>query len=202
MKTQFLILSSALILAACTSMKHTPVQTQSQAQWQEQRNWREFHASGRMGVKVDDKGYSAHFDWTLQNAVETLDINTPLGNTIGQLCQDMQGVLAVDYRNRVYTAENASELSEQLLGYALPLAHLSVWANGEWVRDVPHQFTSDGQLQQMGWTIAREANDDQTPRILQLVNEKLSLRLVFGETRRQEGRVTTEDVCAARMKEQ
>ena len=71
------------------------------------------------------------FDWTYQNAVQTIDVNTPLGNTVGQLCQDSEGVLAVDSKGKVYQAETAEELSRQLLGFALPVQYLHIWADGK-----------------------------------------------------------------------
>ena len=66
-----------------------------------------FSADGRLAVKVEGKGSYANFDWTYQNAVQTIDVNTPLGNTVGQLCQDSEGVLAVDSKGKVYQAETA-----------------------------------------------------------------------------------------------
>ena len=46
--------------------------------------------------KWKEKGSYTNFDWTYQNAVQTIDVDTPLGNTVGQLCQDSDGVLAVN----------------------------------------------------------------------------------------------------------
>ena len=169
---------AAALLAACTSM-NTPVQTQAQQKWREQQTENPFEANGRIGIKMQQTGHNASFDWTRQNQVETLDINTPLGNTVGQLCRDKTGVIATDYKGRQYTADTPEALSRQLLGYPLPLQHLRVWANGEWVKDIPHQFGTEGQLQQLGWQIRREANEDGSARILQLENGQLTLRMVF-----------------------
>ena len=130
---------------------------------------------------MNEKGSYANFDWTHQNQVQTIDVNTPLGNTVGQLCQDGQGVLAVDGKGQVYQAANAEALSEQLLGYALPVQYLDVWANGQWVKNAPYQILADGRLQQFEWTITRRLKEDGTPRILQLESPKLSLRLVFDQ---------------------
>ena len=143
MKPIFPALATAL-LAACTSM-NTPVQTQAQQKWREQQTENPFEANGRIGIKMQQTGHNASFDWTRQNQVETLDINTPLGNTVGQLCRDKTGVIATDYKGRQYTADTPEALSRQLLGYPLPLQHLSVWANGEWVKGIPHRFGTDGQ---------------------------------------------------------
>ena len=185
MKPIFPALAAAL-LAACTSM-NTPVQTQAQQKWREQQTENPFEANGRIGIKMQQTGHNASFDWTRQNQVETLDINTPLGNTVGQLCRDKTGVIATDYKGRQYTADTPEALSRQLLGYPLPLQHLSVWANGEWVKGIPHQFGTEGQLQQLG-----------SARVLQLENGQLTLRMVFTQYQTLADDSSRPSQCAAR----
>lgn len=182
-----------MFLAACTSTKFAQTY-----QWQPQRDWQDFEASGRLGVKMDEKGSYANFDWTRKNGVETIDVNTPIGSTVGQLCRDAEGVLAQDANGNIYTADTPEELSQKLLGYDLPIKYLSVWANGEWVRDEPHSFMPDGKLKQLGWTISRELNDDETTRILLLENNKMSLRMVFNDITRTQGQPETQARCEAR----
>lgn len=181
-------------MAACTSFQAP----QSNTTWQAQREWRTFAADGRMGVKVQDKGYSASFDWLREMGVETFDVNTPLGNTVGQLCADKQGFIAVDSEGKRYEAQTAAELSQQLLGYELPIEYLSVWANGEWVANAPYTLNADGTLNQYGWTIAREANTDGTAAVLQLNNAQLTLKLLFNNNNRQQGLPEKSALCAAR----
>ena len=185
MKPTFPTLAAITLLAACTSM-NTPVQTQAQQKWREQQTEYPFEANGRSGNKMQQTGHNASFDWTRQNQVETLDINTPLGNTVGQLCRDKTGVIATDYKGRQYTADT------------LPLQHLSVWANGEWVKGIPHQFGTEGQLQQLGWQIRREANEDGSARILQLENGQLTLRMVFTQYQTLADDSSRPSQCAAR----
>ena len=198
MNKLWLILGANLFLAACTSLD-APLQTQAPAQWQAQRDWQSFSSSGRFAVKNGNAGHSAHFDWRKENGVEQFDINTPLGNTVGQLCQDAQGAIAIDHNNRAYTAENAEALSAQLIGYPLPLQYLSVWANGEWVASAPHSFDDAGRLHQFGWQIEREANEDGTPSSLHLENAPFSLRMVFGDSERQAGNAPNQTtLCSIR----
>lgn len=193
-KSTLFILSGSLILAACTSFQAP----KSNTSWQAQREWQTFSADGRMGVKIQDKGYSASFDWLRDMGVETFDVNTPLGNTVGQLCADKQGFIAIDSDGKRYEAQTAAQLSQQLLGYELPLQYLSVWANGEWVANAPYQLNADGTLNQYGWTIAREANADGSPAVLQLHNQQLTLKLLFKNINRTEGLPEKQQLCAAR----
>lgn len=127
-------------------------------------------------------------------------MNTPLGNTVGQLCRDSEGILAQNSRGETFQAATPEALSEQLLGYRLPLKHLLVWANGEWAAAEPHQIGSDGVLNQSGWRIKRERLADGRPRSLLLENAKMTLRLVFGEVSREAGKTEEQARCAARQK--
>ncbi|MDO5357228.1 MAG: outer membrane lipoprotein LolB [Conchiformibius sp.] len=195
MKTKFYLLSgSLLLLAACSSTK-----PQAPSDWREQRDWKNFEASGRLGVQIKEKGQYANFDWIRENGVETIDINTPIGTTVGQLCQDAEGVLAVDAKGKTYQADNAAELSGQLLGYELPVQYLTVWANGEWVKDAARTVLPDGTLQQYGWNIRRSLKEDGTPHSLSLENAQMTIRMVFSESRREAGLPETQGRCEARQ---
>lgn len=191
----YLILSGCLcLLAACA----TPNMT-TPKDWQAQRGEHSFDASGRLAVTINEKGSYANFDWTRAYGVETIDINTPLGNTVGQLCRDAEGVLARNADGELFTASTPSELSEKLLGYDLPIEHLAVWANGEWVRDVPYSFAANGQLKQLGWTISRELTENGLPKILLLQSDQLVLRMAFTSIERDiEQQPERQERCEAR----
>lgn len=189
----YALYAALLLLTACTATK-----PQNPSDWHVERDWKRFDATGRIGVKIQEKGSYANFDWTRTDGVETISINTPLGNTVGQLCRDAEGVLALDANNHLYQANNAANLSQQLLGYHLPVEHLSVWANGEWVKNVPYTINPDGTLQQYGWHIQRQLNEDGMPHILMLENNTLSIRMVFTDISRETGIPTTQGRCTAR----
>jgi len=133
--------AALLLLAACAE-PNLPQQNS----WQAAEQVQDFSADGRLAVKVEGKGSYANFDWTYQNAVQTIDVNTPLGNTVGQLCQDGEGVLAVDSKGKVYQAETAEELSRQLLSFALPVQYLHIWSDGKRVANAPYKILPDGRL--------------------------------------------------------
>ena len=166
---------AALLLLAACAQPNLPQQNG----WQAAEQVQDFSADGRLAVKVEGKGSYANFDWTYQNAVQTIDVNTPLGNTVGQLCQDSEGVLAVDSKGKVYQAETAEELSRQLLGFALPVQYLHIWADGKRVANAPYKILPDGRLEQFDWTISRTLNSSGQPKMLQLENAKFNIRLVF-----------------------
>ncbi len=170
------------ILNACSIF--SPLGKQA-TQWRPSEQYRPYFASdGRLSVSFDGKGYSAHFDWQKQVNTETLAINTPLGSTVGEICKDQQGVIAVSAKEEIYTASDITELSTQLLGFELPLEFLSYWAQGVTVPDQPYKIDQNGVLSQMDWRIKRFEMPEQSinaPKRLELINQKMDIRIVFDE---------------------
>ena len=140
------ILSAAALTLLITACARPELPQQNG--WQPAETVNDFSAEGRIAVKLEGKGSYANFDWTYQNQVQTININTPLGSTVGQLCQDNQGVLAVDNKGRTYEAATAQELSNRLLGFELPIQYLHIWASGKRVAGAPYQLLPDSRLQQ------------------------------------------------------
>ena len=116
------VCAAALLLAACS---HTGLSKQPPP-WRAADNSTDsgFHSRGRLAVKQEDKGSYANFEWQNGRHVQHIDVNTPLGNTVGVLCRDGEGVVAEGSDGRQYHAANAVELSQNLLGFAMPLDHL------------------------------------------------------------------------------
>lgn len=165
-----------LLLAACQTMPSKPIA------WQAGNHDKlQFNASGRLAVKQQDKGSYANFDWDGNGKMQTLSVNTPLGNSVGELCQDSQGVVAAASNGETYRATNATELSQRLMGFAIPVESLDVWAHGYWQENEPHVVREDGRLEQAGWLIERQVDAQGQPKLLWIQNQQLSIRLVFNQ---------------------
>ena len=185
--------SVILLLTACAQLSQN-----NENLWQPSEYISSFAAEGRLAVKAEGKGSYANFDWTYQPPVETININTPLGSTLGQLCQDKDGALAVDAKGNVYQAESAEELSRQLIGFNLPIQYLHIWADGRRVARAPYRIRSDGILEQYGWAVGRTADSGGQVRTLQLNNGNLNIRLVFTEIG-MPSETETQEQCAVRI---
>ena len=173
-------LLAAVALAACTHFS-TPVK---QAGWQAAGTdmAEGFSSEGRLAVKEGDKGSYANFEWQDFGTLQNISVNTPLGNTVGVLCRDGEGVIAEDSSARQYRADSIEALSQNLLGFTLPMSHLNQWARGRWAAGETHEVLADGRLRQSGWLIGRQVMaDGVSPKILVLENERLNIRLVFDQ---------------------
>ena len=164
------------VLAACQTTPKPPTAWQAGS-----RADLNFSAAGRLAVKQNDKGSYANFDWDSNGKMQQLSVNTPLGNTVGELCQDGSGVVATASNGEVYQAATASELSERLMGFAIPVESLDLWAHGYYADHQPHTVDEQGRLLQAGWKIERQVDAKGQPRILVLDNQQLSIRLAFND---------------------
>lgn len=173
---------STLILSACNNLFSVKRATATDWHVADAAVSNEFDSSGRLAVVDDDKGSYANFSWQSLNNVQTIEVNTPLGNSIGVLCRDQQGVIAEDSHGQITTAASVEKLSQRMLGFALPFDHLNQWVQGYWIKGEPHKIMPDGSLLQSGWRIHRQlTKDSNTPRIVKLNNQRFDIKLVFDE---------------------
>ena len=183
LRSKFLLLAlNILFLGACTNLM--TVKRVTEEDWQSSDNQlnANFDSSGRLAVIDDGKGSYANFSWQNLGKMQIIEVNTPLGNSVGVLCQDTQGVIAEDSHGRITTATSVEELSQQMLGFSLPFDHLNQWIQGYWIAYEPHKILANGSLQQSGWIIHREIfKDSNIPRIVRLNNNRFEIKLVFDD---------------------
>ena len=171
--------ATAIVLTLLAACQTTPIKPST---WQAgSRDALNFNASGRLAVKQNDKGSYANFDWDSNGKMQQLSVNTPLGNTVGELCQDSSGVVATASNGETYQAATANELSERLMGFAIPVESLDLGAHGCDADNQPRTVDVQGRLLQAGWKIERQVGGEGHPRILVLDNQQLSIRLAFND---------------------
>ena len=71
----------------------------------------------------------ANFDWKRQGGVDTFDITTLLENRGAAQPRRQRGV-RLTARGETHQADNAEQLTQSLLGRALPLDNLPYWLAG------------------------------------------------------------------------
>lgn len=178
----FIIGICALILSACSNLTSVKRATISDWQTSDITTSTEFDSSGRLAIIDNGKGSYANFNWQSLRTMQTIEVNTPLGNSVGVLCRDQEGVIAEDSHGQIIKASNIEELSQRLLGISLPFDHLNQWVQGHWIAGETHKILANGSLQQSGWIIQRQMlKDSNTPRIVQLNNTRFKIKLVFDE---------------------
>lgn len=89
-----------------------------------------FELTGRIGVQHDGDGFSGTLHWHHRGAQDDILISSPLGQGVAKIEQSAAGVVLTTADQHSYSASNAESLSEEVLGWRLPLQGLRYWVTG------------------------------------------------------------------------
>ncbi len=146
-----------------------------------------FSLSGRVAVKLDDRGYTASLRWRHSATRDSLRLLSPVGSVVGEIESDGNGATLTTGDKKVYRSNDAQALTREVLGWDLPLAGLRYWVIGraDAAAPVQAQDRDDKQrlksLTQNDWRIAylEYFGDSALPARLSLVYDRLHLRLII-----------------------
>ena len=149
-----------------------------------------FELSARLAARYGAESFSGNLAWRHAERNDEMLITTPLGQGVARIVREGDTVILTTAEPKEYRASDAESLTEQVLGFRLPLAGLA-----DWVRARPSANASpsgdasfkadrspDGRLQkleQSGWTIEYQAYDGERPTRLRLLYPGIELRLAI-----------------------
>lgn len=145
-----------------------------------------FQLNGRIGVRHDDQGFSGNLSWRHNADEDEIQLRSPLGQTVA-LIQRKAGSVTLDSSEGHYTAQSAAELTEQVLGWRLPLDGMQYWVLGRPTPDDAAEIERDGnmrvsRLRQQEWNIQyrdyRMEGNYVLPSRIVLRNNTLELKLI------------------------
>lgn len=110
-------LAGALLLAACAATGPSPSAPPEG-----------FVLEGRVAVRYGDESLSGRITWTHGMGRDDIALASPLGNQVARIERGPGGVRLTDANQQSVSAADAETLTEQRLGWRLPLAHLADWA--------------------------------------------------------------------------
>lgn len=143
-----------------------------------------FHLSGRVSVKYGTEAASGRIDWQHDPAGDDLLLSNPFGQGVARVVRRDSRVSLTDAGQKVHEADDVEALTEQVLGWRLPLAGLPDWVRGRPAAGAPAQTRLDGsqrlaELRQSGWLIEyldyNPANG--LPAQLRLSRDSVAIRL-------------------------
>lgn len=151
MRWTFLLLPLLLASCAATPPLTQPVLRSAVAEQEP------FVLNGRLSVKHNGQRTSANMHWDHQPASDEITLSGPLGQTVASLRRDAQGVV-LQTQDKAYTADDVGELTQQALGWPLPLTGLRYWvlALPDPASEASVEHDVNGQvrlLRQDGWEI-------------------------------------------------
>ena len=147
----------------------------------------EFELAGRIAVRFRDQSSAGQIAWRHGARKDEVLITTPLGQGVARVVRDGDAVTLTDSEGREHRAADAETLTEQVLGFRLPLAGLADWVRAR-AGAGPSQARSDGagrlaELEQSGWKIEylEWGADGRLPARMKLVYPGIELRLAIAE---------------------
>ena len=191
---RWLLAGSISMLASCASMPPTTVPSSPEVHQQHLAslaNISQFGIKGRIGVQTEAKGFSGSMQWQHQPERDDIALFSPLGGQVAAISQTADVVSLVTSDNKRYEAPDAETLTEQNLGWRLPMSGLSDWVLG---RPNAHaiinaQWDDAGRLVKLNqdqWDIEYSqyitTGDYQLPTRVTLRNpHRLTLKLIIQE---------------------
>ena len=149
----------------------------------------DFELSGRIAVTYRDDAGSGNVAWRHGASVDEMLLTTPFGQGIARLARAGSEITLTTQNGREFRAADAEELTDQVLGFRLPLVGLADWVRGRAASKPAPGPTAErrdekgrlAELEQSGWKIRYLEYADALPSRLTLIYPGLELRIAISE---------------------
>ena len=158
-------IASAALLTACATSPRSPADRAY---------------SGRFAVTTalgeQRESVSGRFSLEVRGPQQILEVASPLGTTVARIEIEPGGARATGARMQEVRGADADALTEQLLGWPLPVSGLADWIEGRPVPQRSARIERDGErivlIEQDGWVIRLSEYLEGTARPRRLVLER------------------------------
>ncbi len=143
-----------------------------------------FELSGRFAVRYANESATGAVQWRHSQAADDLLITNPLGQGVARITRSGQEFELETSQGERYHAPDAESLTQQVLGWSLPLHGLPDWVLARPLPGEPAEVArSDNgrvtSLSQDGWRIDYDDYSGERPSRLTLSRTDLRIRLVI-----------------------
>jgi outer membrane lipoprotein LolB len=172
------LLLAAALLAACAELELRLPEEDLQ-----------FELAGRIAVRYRDEASSGNIAWRHGRSGDEVLITNPLGQGVARIVRSGDSVVLATPDGQEHRAADAESLTEQVLGFRLPLAGMAHWVRA---RPAPGPYEEErgaggrlAGLRQSGWRIEYLEWGEQAslPSRLRLSFPGIELRLAVDEWR-------------------
>ena len=146
----------------------------------------EFDLSGRLAARYGKDAFSGNIAWRHAKSADEMLISSTLGAGVARIVRDGDSVVLTTAEPREYRARDAEALTEEVLGFRLPLAGLA-----DWVRGRPSdpaaakaEYDPEGRLRSLderGWKIDYQEYEGKLPSRMRLTYLDIELRLAISK---------------------
>lgn len=195
LKNLILIGWTCLCLISCTLTPSKTINTTQQQQLNQLHiakisTIKQFDLKGRIAVNTEGKGYSGGLTWAHTPTTDQIAMFTPLGSKVSDITKSESKVKLTTPDGKEFSAVDAETLTENTLGWRLPLSRLTQWVTGLATNSSNSKITLDelgriSSLQEDGWNIEysqyNNIKDFDLPKKIYLRSEKVNLKLILEE---------------------
>ena len=149
-----------------------------------------FELMGRVIAQGNDKVFTGGVRWEHTNTDDNIQLLSPFGQTLVEINSNKDFTSLTTSEQKNYRASNVEELTNQVIGWKLPLLGLQYWVRGvnspktgaEVDRDINGHII---EIRQDGWIITYTYHSSSQlmrtrhPRILVLERSNLKIKLVI-----------------------
>lgn len=152
----------------------------------------DFNLLGRLSIQNGNERFSGSFRWQHLTVSDEILLFTPLGQAVAEITKDQEGVRLITAKLEAFYADDVESLTEEVLGWRLPLRGLQYWIQGKHSPLTAAEMDLDDKdqvvvIRQDGWKIQfssyapAQSNQTPLPRILDLLYENLKIKLVVDD---------------------
>ena len=142
--------------------------------------------TGRVAVRYGSEAASGRLHWRHGAAGDELLLTSPIGQGIARITRRGGEIELSGADGKTHRAADAESLTEQVLGWRMPLAGLADWVRGRADASRPAELVRDGNsrivgVRQDGWRVEYLDFDNGRPSRLRLSREDLEIRLAVDQ---------------------
>jgi outer membrane lipoprotein LolB len=170
---RFLLLAVLLLLGACAQLEtRVPEDVR-------------FDLDGRLAVRYGNEAFSGNLAWRHAASSDEILLTNSLGAGVARLVRNAHGIVLTTAEPREYRGQDAEALTEEVLGFRLPVAGLAEWVRGRPGVDPRNvEYGDDGRLlslEQACWRVEYLEYQDRLPSRMRLTYPGIELRLAISQ---------------------
>jgi outer membrane lipoprotein LolB len=146
----------------------------------------EFDLTGRLAARYGNEAFSGNLAWRHAGSADELLITSSLGAGVARIVRQGDWVVLTTAEPREYRARDAEALTEEVLGFRLPLSGLADWVRGRPSDKAAAKADYDEQgrlrlLEERGWKIEYQQYEGKLPARMRLSYPNIELRLAISQ---------------------
>ena len=117
---------SAMLLAGCAALPTSAPESVALSR----HALDDFVIEGRFSLRQNEQNHSGRLRWKHAGGSDEVLLASPFGQGVAEIVADARSASLTTSDGKTYSAMDAESLTEQVLGYRLPLSLLADWVRG------------------------------------------------------------------------